>query len=246
MTIYQGGPNIWGVSIGVLCLDSRFPKPPGHIKNPSGLNFTVLYETVKGATVRQLINNPTEEFIAPFIEAAKRLEDEGVRAITGSCGFLALFQKELAAAVDIPVFVSSLIQVPMVFHMTGASNPVGIITASKSGLTQNHFDAVGAGDIPVVIQGMDGYSEFNEVIVDAKRDALDIDLLESEIVSATGELCQNHPQIKAIVLECTDMPPYAHRLQREFNLPIFDLTTLATMVHTAAIRMPYPGYMARA
>ena len=98
--ILEGGPNICGVTIGVLCLDSRFPKPPGHIKNPSGLGFPVLYETVRGATVAKLLNDPQPTFIDPFLEAAKRLESEGVRAITGSCGFLALFQRELAEAVS--------------------------------------------------------------------------------------------------------------------------------------------------
>jgi len=245
MTVYDGGQNICGVSIGVLCLDTKFPKPPGHIKNPSGLGFTVLYETVQGASVKQLLNNPPADFIMPFIEAAKRLEAEGVRAITGSCGFLALFQKELSAAVSIPVFASSLIQVPLVYQLTAAQSPVGILTASQKSLTPEHFEAVGAGDIPVVIQGMEGYREFNEVIIEGMRHNMDIELMESEVVSAAGELCRNHPETRAIVLECTDMPPFAHRLQAESGLPIFDLTTLATMVHSAVIRMPYSGYMPR-
>ena len=162
MTVYHGGQNICGVSIGVLCLDSKFPKPPGHIKNPSALPFTLLYETVPGATVKTLLTSPGDDFIKPFIEAAKRLEAGGVRAITGSCGFLALFQKELSAAVSIPVFTSSLIQVPLVFQLTGGEAPVGILTASKTSLTPKHFDAVGAANIPVVVQGMEGYAELTK------------------------------------------------------------------------------------
>ncbi len=115
----QGGPNIYGVTIGVLCLDSHFPKPPGHIKNPSGLSFPVLYETVPGATVAKLVNGPPPDFIEPFLEAARRLEAEGARAITGSCGFFALFQRQLAEAVSVPMFAYSLIQVPLVHHHAG-------------------------------------------------------------------------------------------------------------------------------
>lgn len=70
----------------------QFPKPPGHIKTSSRLGFTVLYETVKGATVRKLINQRSQEYILPFIDSAKRQEAEAVRAITGSCGFLALLK----------------------------------------------------------------------------------------------------------------------------------------------------------
>ena len=89
--IPRGDADISGATIGVLCMDSRFPKPPGHIRNPSGLSFPVLYETVRGTTVKQLLEHPSAEFIEPFLDAARRLEAEGVRAITGSCGFLALF-----------------------------------------------------------------------------------------------------------------------------------------------------------
>ena len=245
MTIYNGGQNICGVSIGVLCLDSKFPKPPGHIKNPSGLDFTVLYETVEGATVKKLLSNPTPDFIKPFILAAKRLEAEGVRAITGSCGFLALYQKELADAVSIPVFASSLIQVPLVYQLTGASAPVGILTASKNSLTQKHFEAVGAGHIPVAVQGMEDYPEFTEVIIEARRNSMDIARVESEVLASAQALYKSNPKIRAIVLECTDMPPYAHRLQAELGLPIFDLTTLATMIHSTVVRAPYSGMMPR-
>jgi hypothetical protein len=80
--ILKGGPNICGVTIAVLCLDSRFPKAPAHIKNPSGLRFSVLYETVPGATVAKLVNQPSREFIELFLDAAKRLQAEGVGAIT--------------------------------------------------------------------------------------------------------------------------------------------------------------------
>jgi len=243
MAHHTGGQNICGVSIGVLCLDSKFPKPPGHIKNPSSLSFPLIYETVQGATVQTLLKNPSAEFIAPFIEAAKRLEAEGVRAITGSCGFLALFQKELAGAVSIPVFSSSLIQVPLAYNMTGRSAPVGILTASKSSMTQAHLDAIGIFDIPVVIKGMEGKPEFEEVILKDLRHDMDTAKVEEEVLLAAKEMLAENPDIRSLVLECTDMPPYAHRLQRELKLPIFDLTTLATMVHNVVLRAPYAGFM---
>ena len=239
----KGGTNICGVTIGVLCLDSRFPKPPGHIKNPSGLTFPVLYETVRGATVDKLINDPTPDFIEPFLEAARRLEQEGVRAITGSCGFLALFQQELADAVRVPVFASSIIQVPLIYNMLGRRGSVGVLTASGPNLTPRHFAAVGAADIPVTVQGMEDYQEFREVILEGQRDAMDTAKIETEVLAAAKKLARSNGEVGAIVLECTDMPPYAHTLQKATGLPIFDLTTLATMVHNAVLRHPYQGIM---
>ncbi len=241
--IYLGGQNICGVSIGVLCLDTRFPKPPGHIKNPSSLPFPVLYHTVVGATVKELIENPSREFLAPFIDAARHLEREGVRAITGSCGFLALFQRELSDAVNIPVFTSSLIQVPFAYSLTGAKGPVGVLTASKSGLTQKHFEAVGAGHIPVSVQGMEHHPEFYDVIVQGNRSEMDIAKIEAEVLASALELQMKTPEMASLVLECTDMPPYAHILQSALKIPVFDLTTLTRMVHDVVTRLPYQGYM---
>ncbi|WP_170326510.1 aspartate/glutamate racemase family protein [Ruegeria arenilitoris] len=243
MPIYEGGQNICGASIGVLCLESYFPKPPGHIKNPSSLPFPILYEMIDGITVPTLLNNPTPELLAPFIEGAQRLEAEGVRAITGSCGFLALFQKELAAAVSVPVFASSLIQVPLAFHMTGASAPVGVLTADASALTPRHFEGVGAADIPVAVQGLEDTSEFAEVILRNTRTRMDTDLIEAEVLEAARRLKHQSPEIRSLVLECTDLPPYAARLQQELQLPVFDLTTLAQMAHTVATRETYAGIM---
>ncbi len=241
----QGGANICGATIGVLCLDSKFPKPPGHIKNPSGLSFPVLYETVTGATVNTLIENPTPEFIAPFLDAAHRLEGEGVRAITGSCGFLALFQHELSAAVDIPVFASSLIQVPMVHHMLADGKKVGVLTADARHLSVRHFEAVGAGNVPVAVAGMENYDEFREVILEGRRTQMDLGIIEAEILLAARNLVDTNTDVGAVVLECTDMPPYAHSIQELLGLPVFDLTTLATMVHDAVLRLPYKGVMPR-
>jgi hypothetical protein len=243
MSVYEGGQNICGASIGVLCLESYFPKPPGHIKNPSGLTFPVLYEMIDGVTVPDLLNNPSPDLLEPFLKGAQRLEREGVRAITGSCGFLALFQKELAAAVTIPVFASSLIQVPLAYHMAGARAPVGVLTADARALTHRHFAAVGAEGIPVVVEGMQSATEFSEVILQNKRNQMDTDLIEVEVIQAATRLKSRNPEMGALVLECTDLPPYAAEIQRLLRIPVFDLTTLATMAHNVVTRMPYRGIM---
>ncbi|WP_375230445.1 aspartate/glutamate racemase family protein [Roseobacter sp. S98] len=241
MTVIPGGTNICGVSIGVLALESHFPKPPGHIKNPSSLPFTTSYEIIEGLTVPLLLNNPSPEMIEPLIAAAQRLEKNGVRAITGSCGFLALFQKEIAAAVNVPVFVSSLVQADMIHRMTG--RPVGVLTASADLLTDDHLRAVGAGDVPIVIEGMDAGPEFSEVILRNDRDDMDLAKIETELLEAGERLLARAPQTGAILLECTDLPPYAHSLQARLGRPVFDIITLATMVDSAVGRRPFSGFI---
>lgn len=241
MAPHPGGQNICGMAIGVLSLESYFPKPPGHIKNPSSLPFTTDYEVMAGLTVPALLNGPTPAMKQQVIDAALRLQARGVRAITGSCGFLALFQRDIAAAVSVPVFVSSLIQVPMVHQMTAA--PVGILTASAPALTAAHLENVGAAGIPIEVQGLEDSTEFASVILRNERTAMDLDLIASEVIAAGQALIARRPQIGAIVLECTDLPPYADRLQAALSRPIFDLTTLATMVAGCVLRRPYSGFI---
>ncbi|WP_298921833.1 aspartate/glutamate racemase family protein [uncultured Roseobacter sp.] len=243
MTIHPGGQNICGATIGVLCLESYFPKPPGHIKNPSSLSFPVLYEMIQGVTVPDLLNNPSLDLLQPFLDGAKRLERNGVRAITGSCGFLALFQKELSAAVDVPVFSSSLIQVPLAFQMAGGSAPAGILTADANALTPDHLRAVGAEQIPVVVQGLEESDEFAAVILRNERTSMDLAKVEREVLDAAQALIRKSPKMKSLVLECTDLPPYAARIQETLKLPVFDLTTLAEMAHNVVTRHRYTGLM---
>lgn len=239
----KGGPNIYGIPIGILGLDSAFAKPPGHIKNASTFDFPVLYKTVRGATTHRLINEMDRTLLEPFVAALKEMEQEGVMAVTGSCGFLALFQKELADAVDVPVFISSLIQVPMVHCMLKSDQSVGILTAVKKQLTPDHLRAVRAQSTPVCIAGMDDQKEFMEVIIEAKRNELDFNKFEAELLSVAGGLIDRHPEVGAVVLECTDMPYFAHKIQKRVGRPVFDLITLTQMVYQAVLRQPYCGIM---
>ncbi len=243
--LMRGGQNICGVPIGVLCLESYFPKPPGHIKCPSSFRFPIAYKVIKGVTVKKLLREPGEAQKALFIAAARELEAEGVRAITGSCGFLALYQEELADAVQVPVFASSLLQVPLVHRMLRPGQKVGVMTAHKESLTTAHLRAVGVDAAMVCIAGMEGQPEFSEVILDGERHSMDLEKVEAEVLAVAVALARDHPEVAAIVIECTDMPPYAHRIQQETGLPVFDLSTLTNMVGEAVNRQPYSGIMPR-
>jgi len=177
-----------------------------------------------------------------FIEGAKELEKEGVRAITTNCGFLAMFQHEMAAAVEIPVFTSSLMQVPLVYAMLKPSQKVGIITIHAESLTQKHLSSVGVDKVPHVILGTEGEEEFSRVILDDEME-LDVEKSRNELVKTAKKMTSDYPEVGAIVLECTNMAPHAAAIQREIGLPIFDIYTLVNMVYMAVVREEFSGYM---
>ncbi|WFE35277.1 aspartate/glutamate racemase family protein [Micromonospora sp. WMMD975] len=225
--------------IGVLCLDTSFDKIPGHIRNPATFDFPVRYRVVEGATPQRLVREADPTLLEPFVAAARDLQAAGVAGITGACGFLVLFQAELAAAVDVPLWSSSLVQVPMVHLMVGRT--VGLLVADEAALTPRHLAAVGAADVPVAVTGMAGQPEFREVMLQGRRDALDVDRLAAEVDGRVDGLARAHPDLGALVIECTDLVPFAHRIQARLGVPVFDIVTLTTMAHATLTRRPYAG-----
>jgi len=228
-----------GTAIGVICLDTSFTKIAGHIRNRATFGFPVVYHVVPGATPERVVTRPDPALLQPFIQAALRLEAAGVSAITSACGFLALFQAELAGAVRIPLYSSSLMQVPMVHRMLAADRTVGILTASASSLSPAHLAGVGAESVPVRIAGMAEQPEFREVILDGKRDDLDPRRLRGEVLGVAEALLRGNPDVAALVLECTDLVPFAHDIQARTGVPVFDIVTLTGLVHASLNRRPF-------
>jgi aspartate/glutamate racemase len=228
--------------IGILMLETQFPRIPGDVGNATTWDFPVLYKIVKNATPDHVVRKEASGLLEPFITGAQELEKEGVGAITTTCGFLALFQKEMASAVNIPVFTSSLMQVPLAYLMIKPSQKVGIITVHSKSLTQKHLSCVGAGQIPHVVYGTEGEEEFSRVILNDEME-LDVVKAKDEMVEVANRMISEHPEVGAIVLECTNMPPYAAAIQKKINLPIFDIYTLVMMVYHAVFKKDFSGHM---
>ena len=238
--ILKGGYLYHDTPVGVLCLDSQFPKPPGHLRNPTSFDFPVVCSVIKGVDVKKMLFDPSPELMAPFIEAAIQLEKDGVKAIAGSCGFMALFQKEIASAVKVPVLLSSLVQVPLVKTLHGPEAKIGVLTASSQALTPAHFEGVGANIDDVVIKGMEGHPEFWETIIEGKRHDFDMEKLEKEICTAARELAEENG-LDALVLECTDLSHFARKIQEAVNLPVYDVDSMVEYAGYAVRRRTYKG-----
>ena len=234
-----GGKNLFGHSIGILMLESKFPRIPGDIGNATTWGFPVLYKVIEKATPDIVVRKGDRTLLEPFIKGAQELEKEGVQAITTGCGFLAMFQQELASAVDVPVFTSSLMQVPMVYLMLKETQKVGIITIYAKSLTEKHLSAVGVDKVPHIIVGTEGEEEFTRVILDDEKE-LDVEKSKDELVKVAKKMSSDTPDVGAIVLECTNMPPYAAAIQKETHLPVFDIYTLVNMVYQAVVRKDFP------
>jgi hypothetical protein len=233
--------DTYGHAVGILLLDYRGPFIPGDVGNATSFGFPVLYKLVKGLTLdRVLAGDPECE--TAIVEAAKELEAFGVRGISSDCGFLVQYQRAVQEAVKVPVFMSSLLQIPFLAMMFEPSRPVGCITATRRKLGNNVLALAGvSSEINVVIEGMEDQPHFKEAILEEGGE-LDSDLIEAETVACARALQQRHPDLGALVIECSMLPPYSKAVQDATDLPVFDFITMINYFYEGTHRRPYQGY----
>jgi len=244
MAVLRGGRTVYGQALGILMLDTRFPRPPGDVGNATTWPFPTQYRIVKGAdTSRIMGEEPDPTLLEPFLEAARELEMLGVRAITTSCGFLAVFQRELAAAVSVPVLASALLQAPLVSRLLRPDQKVGILT-ERPHLTERHYRGVGwsAEEIPVVLESLPPDAVFPTVFIENGLES-DTAVLEREMVDLAVRTVRDHPEVGALVLECTNFVPYSQAMRRATGVPVYDLYTLVMQTFLATVGSEHQGFL---
>jgi hypothetical protein len=218
--------------LGVLMLQTRFPRPLGDIGHPGTLPFVVKRSVVPGATPAAVVRAGSTSSIDPFITSALELVAEGALAITTSCGFLARWQRELQAALPVPVWSSALLQLA---QPAAPGQRWGVITIEAASLTPAHFLAVGA-DPATPVEGITPGSALHQTLL-CDLPQLDEADAQFQVLAAGQRLLQRHPGVNTIVLECTNLPPYRAALQAATGLPVFDIVTLL-LQQGAAWRLP--------
>jgi hypothetical protein len=217
--------------LGVLMLDTRFTRFVGDIGNPASYSEPTLFEVVRGATVDKVVPAKAPPLIDDFVAAGERLIARGADAITTGCGFLVLNQAELAARLPVPVATSSLLLIPSLMRLLRPGKRLGVLTFSARDLTPAHLAAAGApGDTPVEGVARDGvfqravYEQPCEDSVEARGE---------EVVSAARRLTERHPDIGALLFECTNFPPHRAAVEAALSLPVYDVFTLIGVLRSA-------------
>jgi Asp/Glu/hydantoin racemase len=235
----------YGQAIGILMQCDTLYRFPGDVGNATTFPFPVRYKEVHGMPGTFLQEPDAAASLGPFVDGARELEREGVAAIVAGCGFFARFQGELSRAVEIPVFTSSLLQVPVVHCALGRRRTIGIITANTRALTEECFEATGWSStrIPLAIAGLDQQPEALELLRGDDLSTAARSRLAGLLAEMAVDLVTHNPAVGAIVLECTNLPPFAAAIQDAVGLPVFDVVTLTTLAHEAVTRHPYVGHL---
>ena len=233
-----GGKALYGASVGILMLDARFPRIPGDMGNAGTWPFPVHYRIVRDATPDRVVRNRADGLVDTFIAAGRSLIADGVDGITTNCGFLSLFQDELAEALNVPVATSSLMQAPLIERMLPPGKQVGILTVSADTLTTDHLAGAGV-DPETPVAGTDGGKEFSRVILNDELE-MDIALARQDNIDAAMALTSRHPGVGAILLECTNMVPYAGDIQAATGLPVFSIYSFVTWFQSGLVPRRFP------
>ena len=236
------GQASYGESIGILLLDTFAPYIPGDVANATTYSFPVRFKKVKNLTVERIFNKDIR-FLDNMINAGRELVEEGVKAITGDCGFMALFQKEMVKQLKVPVFLSSLLQLSFITKIISDDQKVGIITANSSILDASLLKEVGIrSTVSLCIRGMEDKENFKKSIIE-EIGWLDSEKIEKEVVHIAKEMIREEPKIKVILLECSILPPYGAAVQEAVNLPVFDYITMINYVYSAIVKKKFKGFM---
>lgn len=225
-----GGKAIYGARLGILMLEAQFPRIPGDMGNAETWPFPVLYKVVKGASPQRVVREQAHGLLDAFLDAAQELVTLGADGLTTNCGFLSLYQADIARHVNVPVATSSLMQAPLIERLLPPGQQVGIITVSAKTLTPEHLSAAGVNPSTPVV-GTDNGREFTRVLIGNERE-LDVAAAERDIFDAGEELVRAHPQVGAVLLECTNMCPYAKSLSEHLRLPVYDIYSFITWFHS--------------
>ena len=199
MSLQSGGKTVFGATVGILMLETRFPRIPGDMGNALTWPFPVQYRVVRGASPDKVVRGDPRVLLDAFVEAGRDLVATGADGITTNCGFLALVQDELRAALGVPVATSSLMQVPMVQALLPPGRKAVILTISKATLSPAHLSAAGVpADTPVF--GTDGGRAFTrDILGDAPQ--IDFAACRHDMLDAADQILAQQPDAGAIVLE---------------------------------------------
>ncbi|PLX38673.1 MAG: hypothetical protein C0606_04480 [Hyphomicrobiales bacterium] len=235
-----GGKTVFGATVGILMLETRFPRIPGDMGNALTWPFPVHYRVVRGASPDVVVRRDPSALKDAFIEAGRDLVAMGADGITTNCGFLIRFQNDLADALGVPVATSALMQVPLVEATLPADRRVGVLSISANTLTPALRAAAGISeDTPVV--GTDGGREFTRAILDDEPE-MNVELARQDLLDAAAALIEDRADIGAIVLECTNMVPYAADIRRLTGLPVYSIYSFVSWFQAGLLPRRFPEH----
>jgi hypothetical protein len=213
-------------ALGILMLEGKMSVVPGCMASPQTFPYPVVRKVVRGSRTPRGADDAWA-MLPLYVDAARELEREGVGAITANCGLIALLQKELAAAVRVPVVTSALLLVPALSRMIGGRR-IGILTFFTDAVSERNYNASGWSEreIPIALDGVGEFASWNEFLRTKEVPPELRRRLAADLVAVARRMVAAHPDLGAFVSECTMLPACLQAVRDEVGLPVFDILTV--------------------
>ncbi|MFZ0449916.1 MAG: aspartate/glutamate racemase family protein [Desulfatiglandaceae bacterium] len=218
----SGGTTNYGQLVGILMMDSTIPRIPGDPGHAETFPFPVRYAVIRGFPFQDLVDIRKDN-LQLIVKAAMDLEKEGVAFIAADCGLFSLFQKEISKAVNVPFLGSSLNLIPLIGNFLPDKKKIGLITGDTRLLKDEHLKAAGARRERLIIQGMEGCSEFRRVVIE-RGSELDVKEMKKGVLEVAKRFIGR--PIGAVILECTNLITFRSDIQRLLGVPVYDAVSL--------------------
>lgn len=241
MSVAFGYP-FYGQATGVLVFENIAPRVPGDAGHAGSFSYPVCYEVIPGGFADLVKGSP--QIKHAILEGGRRLVSRGIRAILGDCGMMSLYQHCMGAELGVLFAGSSLCQIPMIWQLLGRQGTIGVITGHSGLLGKEHLLHSGwSEEIPICIQGMETEAHFREIVIEGGL-SLRPERMEQDVLSAGKKLREKSPDLRAVVLECSNLASYSASLAKELKIPVFDTMSAANMIHYAVEPDVYAWYPA--
>jgi hypothetical protein len=227
-----------GAPIGILLVEDDYAMLPGNVANASTYDFPVIYQVLEGVTFERIaVADPG--VLGVLLAGGEALIAQGVRAVVSACGSFANYQRAAAAALPVPVYLSSMLQAPWIQAALQPEQKLLVIAAVGKALTSKVFEECNITDTDRLL--IEQAIDLPELEAMLSPEGFNPARLETELAGYAGNLVNEHPEAGAILLQCSDLPPFAWAMQNATGLPVYDMNTLIEWVHAAAVRRPYDG-----
>lgn len=228
MKIRSGHP-FYGQEVGILVNASAAPRVPGDAGHAATFAYPVRYQ-VTGTSFMDLVEG-SDETREKILAACRALREAGVRGIVADCGLMSLYQAEVVRAVGLPFVGSSLCQIPLVWQLAGRQGAIGVLTGHSDFLRPAHLRHSGWDpSIPLSIQGMECQLHFAEVVIRGGG-TLNVERMRQDVLRAARVLREKTPELRAVILECSNLATYSRDVAQCLEVPVFDAVSAANLLH---------------
>jgi hypothetical protein len=218
-----------GPALGVIELANRPLAFPGCLGNAGSFPYPVLYETAQDAYVSRIVG-ADPRLSESYCEAARRLEQRGAAAIMATCGFAAVYQRDVAACTQLPVLLSPLLLLPLLLSSIPADRKLAVLTYD-SGQLDARFLRVGGIDPPperLVVMGIENSPSW--LALGTPRPEIELAQLREDVLATAQRALQPSGAIAAVLLECSAFCPFADEIRAVGSVPVTDFHTTADLV----------------